>query len=148
VRGFSQDAVTFMHSYSWPGNVRELMNYVRRAMVMGEGRLIKLKDLGLERRENDRNLATLDEVRTEAVKRAIQCALDEAHNQISLAADTLGISRITLYRLPDKSGIQRRPAESHSLQQHCPRNWGRRCKHRALFFSLRLTNTQVITMLS
>ncbi len=116
LQGFSQEALNFMLSYRWPGNVRELMNCVRRAMVMGEGRFIGVQDLGLERRERDRVSTTLEEVRTEADRHAIQCALEQSRNQISLAAETLGVSRITLYRLLEKYGIERKPATSHALQ--------------------------------
>ncbi len=108
VQGFRQDTLAFMQNYHWPGNVRELMNCVRRALVMSEGRLIKTSDLGLERRKRDRGTATLEEVRADADRHAIICALEDAQYQVSLAADTLGVSRITLYRLLDKYGLRKK----------------------------------------
>lgn len=120
LRGFSREALNLMHSYDWPGNIRELMNCIRRAMIMSDSRLIKVGDLGLERRAKDRRLATLEEVRSEADKYAIQCALENAHNHISRAAEILGVSRITLYRLLEKYGIQRRPGERASSPGDAP----------------------------
>ncbi len=34
IKGFSADAMKFLHNYSWPGNVRELKNAIRRAVIL------------------------------------------------------------------------------------------------------------------
>lgn len=106
VRGFSEQALMCLLRHDWPGNVRELINRVRRAMVMAEGRLITPQDLGLDRRNGQRRLPSLEEARAEADSRAIRTSLRLARNNCSQAARTLGISRVTLYRLMGKHGIQ------------------------------------------
>jgi DNA-binding NtrC family response regulator len=45
VAGFSPEAVRAMLAHPWPGNVRELRNAVERAVVLGEGELVRLEDL-------------------------------------------------------------------------------------------------------
>jgi DNA-binding NtrC family response regulator len=45
VRGFAPDAMRALMAHSWPGNVRELRNAVERAVVLGEGELVRVDDL-------------------------------------------------------------------------------------------------------
>lgn len=106
VQGFSQHALHLMNDHDWPGNVREMINRIRRAMVMCESRLITPTDLGLERRISKRYQLTLEEARTAAEKEAILSALQRARNNVSHAAQELGVSRMTLYRLMEKCGLQ------------------------------------------
>lgn len=105
IQGFTQEAMQTMSDHDWPGNVRELVNRIRRAMVMCENPLITPADLGLERRTFGRNMLTLDEIRSTAERAAIQTALRHTHKNISRAAQELGISRVTLYRLMEKCGL-------------------------------------------
>ena len=105
VRGFTREAIRIMSDHDWPGNVRELINRIRRAMVMCEHRLITPADLGLERRAFGRRMLTLDEVRSTAEREAIQTALRRTHKNVSKAAQELGVSRVTLYRLMEKCGL-------------------------------------------
>lgn len=105
IRGFTQEAIRIMSDHDWPGNVRELINRIRRAMVMCEHRLITPADLGLERRTSGRYMLTLDKVRSTAERAAIQTALRRTHKNVSKAAQELGVSRVTLYRLMEKCGL-------------------------------------------
>ena len=109
VKGFSREALRCMNQHSWPGNVRELINRVRRAVVMCENHLITPKDLELERRTTSRanggSLLTLEQVVEQAKKEAIQSALKRNHQNVAQTARELGISRVTLYRLMDKSQL-------------------------------------------
>lgn len=105
VKGFSSAALSAMKAHDWPGNVRELLNRVRRALVMAEGRLITRRDLGFERRTIMRDLVALEDVRAGAEKVAIQMSLRRAGNNITRAAQELGVSRMTLYRLLEKHAI-------------------------------------------
>ncbi|UEN99589.1 sigma-54 dependent transcriptional regulator [Acidiferrobacter thiooxydans] len=111
VRGFSRDAFAALSRHHWPGNVRELINRVRRAMVMCERQLIGPEDLGLEHVGPHRDIPveeTLAEARERAEREAICEAVDRSAGNLSRAARSLGISRVTLYRLLDKYQIPHR----------------------------------------
>ncbi|HUH04349.1 MAG TPA: sigma 54-interacting transcriptional regulator [Kofleriaceae bacterium] len=45
VTGFAHDAMRALSAHPWPGNVRELKNAVERAIVLGDGALIRVQDL-------------------------------------------------------------------------------------------------------
>ena len=45
ITGFNRQALDAMTNHPWPGNVRELKNAVERAIVLGEGELIRPEDL-------------------------------------------------------------------------------------------------------
>ena len=105
VKGFSSKAFQAITQHNWPGNVRELINRIRRAMVMAEGRLIGPEDLGLESQCERGGGDALDGARIRAERDAIVASLQKAGKNISHAARDLGISRMTLYRLLAKHGI-------------------------------------------
>ena len=105
VKGFSSKAMRAIGEHDWPGNVRELINRVRRAMVMTEGRLISPQDLGLERCIAQPSNDGLDDARIRAERGAIHVSLQRTGKNITRAARDLGISRMTLYRLMEKHGI-------------------------------------------
>ena len=105
LKGFSRRSLLAMQAHSWPGNVRELMNRVRRAMVMAEGRLVALQDLGLEPRVDGITVQPLIDARILAEKSAIAMGLMHAGENVSQTARNLGVSRMTLYRLMSKHGL-------------------------------------------
>ncbi|MYM84744.1 sigma-54-dependent Fis family transcriptional regulator [Duganella sp. FT50W] len=105
VKGFSGRAAQAIREHDWPGNVRELINRVRRAMVMAEGRLILPHDLGLVSAAPASAPLQLDDARIRAERDAIDASLLRAGRNITLAARDLGVSRMTLYRLLAKHGI-------------------------------------------
>ncbi|HZT56285.1 MAG TPA: sigma-54 dependent transcriptional regulator [Burkholderiaceae bacterium] len=105
LKGFSRRAMVALGEHQWPGNVRELINRVRRAMVMAEGRLIGPADLGFVERDESRAWDALEEARTRAERGAISVSLQQAGRNVTEAARQLGVSRMTLYRLMAKHGI-------------------------------------------
>jgi len=105
VKGFSQQSMMVMRSYEWPGNVRELINRIKQAIVVCEDRLISPKDLGLEKRAKQRRVISLSDAREKAELEAIRKCLEMNQNNISKAARSLGVSRVTLYRLLNKFNI-------------------------------------------
>jgi DNA-binding NtrC family response regulator len=111
IRGFSAAALNAMHRYPWPGNVRELINRVRRAIVMAEGRVITPADLELED-AIQLHAPTLAEVRENAERRAIEEALARHRNRLAGAAQELGVSRATLYRLMLAHGLRSRQEDA------------------------------------
>src|SRR5262249_45823905 len=105
VRGASPAAVELLANYPWPGNVRELQTCIGRAAALAQRELIQLDDLP-------------DNVRADRVQEILPCS-DEPDALISLgelerryilrvlqilsgnktlAAQTLGLDRKTLYR--------------------------------------------------
>ncbi|WP_230962984.1 sigma-54-dependent transcriptional regulator [Burkholderia stagnalis] len=104
IRGFTSCAIEAMSRYQWPGNVRELINRIHRAIVMAEGRLISAADLDLGEHGTQR-LMTLAEARECADRRAIESALLRHRGKHAEAAEELGISRTTLYRLTETYGM-------------------------------------------
>lgn len=101
-KGMSAQALQVIYQHDWRGNVRELSNTIRHAQLMSDYRLIRPSDLDLERRQSPRQISTLEEIRADADRNAIQGGLRECQNNISQAAEMLGISRVTLHRLINK----------------------------------------------
>jgi DNA-binding NtrC family response regulator len=98
IQGFAPDAIDAMFKHTWPGNVRELGNRIRRAVVMAEGRLIGARDLELDHLVGQTPLS-LNSARENAERAAIERALLRHRGRYGEAAQDLGISRVTLYRL-------------------------------------------------
>ncbi|SAK45848.1 sigma-54 interacting regulatory protein [Caballeronia pedi] len=105
LRGFSPCAIAALHNYGWPGNVRELINRVRRAIVMSEGRQILASDLELGEYAEAAPM-TLAQAREAAERQAIEVALLRHRGRLGEAADELGISRVTLYRMLTAYGLR------------------------------------------
>ncbi len=102
IKGFCPEALECMYSYDWPGNVRELINIVQRAVVMCDRPWIGTEDLGLPGRSETAINGTLKELREQTEQLAISSAMLGSHNNVSVAARRLGVSRATLYRLLEK----------------------------------------------
>ena len=107
VKGFSPEAIEAMNKHSWPGNIREMINRIRRALVMGENRMITPSDLGLSPSTVSMQVMSLDEARNHAEELAVKSGLHYSHNNITKTAKILGVSRVTLYRLIDKYGLKK-----------------------------------------
>lgn len=105
IRGFTEEAQRAILNHSWPGNIRELSNRVRQACVMAEGRWIEVEDLQLRDRKATQ-IMSLEQARDRAESEAVTCALRESDGNLSRAADLLGISRMTLYRLMQRLQIE------------------------------------------
>jgi two-component system NtrC family response regulator len=105
VRGFSEAAIAVVEQYRWPGNVRELENRVKRAVIMADGALVTPEDLELVDVKTTAETFDLREVREAAETRAILRALGYADQNMSRAAELLGVTRPTLYSLLRKYDI-------------------------------------------
>lgn len=104
-KGFHKETLRLLKYYDWPGNVRELMNCIYHAIVMSDNRMMTPEDLGLDRRNKARTLITLKQARTMAERETILNSLQITNYNLSCAAETLGISRVSLYRLINKYQI-------------------------------------------
>ncbi|WP_018144846.1 MULTISPECIES: PEP-CTERM-box response regulator transcription factor [unclassified Thioalkalivibrio] len=105
-RGFTADALRAIEGHSWPGNVREMENLIRRAVIMADGNLVTAEDLGLQDRDQDPPPERLREARDRAEYQSVIKAMGRTNGNIAQAADTLGITRPTLYGLLDKYGLR------------------------------------------
>jgi DNA-binding NtrC family response regulator len=100
IKGLTRRAQTVLSRYFWPGNVRELQNVIGHACMMCAGDMIDLPDLPeyLHSRESAREgqgLLTLEDVE----KRHVHSILAQVGGNKQEAAEILGISRATIYRI-------------------------------------------------
>ena len=101
-RGFSDSARAEIDAYDWPGNVRELENRIKRSVVLAEGKQILATDLGFVENEDHKQLLNLRDARQRVEREVIQRALSIYNNNVTHAAEALGISRPSLYSLIKK----------------------------------------------
>ena len=103
IAGFTPEARACLQRYSWPGNVRELANAVERAVVLGDGELIRPEDLPesvLEIPATGRTPVTrYHDTLNETKKRLIVDAVQQAGGNITKAAELLGLQGNYLHRL-------------------------------------------------
>jgi transcriptional regulator with PAS, ATPase and Fis domain len=88
-----QSALKRLQEFNFPGNIRELENMIERAIVVGNGKKIGLKDLPLEKTMVNPAAESLDDFE----KSFIQQILDKYGWNISRAAKALKVDRVTLY---------------------------------------------------
>lgn len=103
-------AIKRLEEYDFPGNVRELENMIERALVIGNSKTIRLKDLPLESGEQ---AATPVESLNENEKRHIKNILDKYDWNISRAAKVLQVDRATLYNKIKKYNLKTSSQENH-----------------------------------
>ena len=107
ITGFNNQAIRAIESYSWPGNVRELENRIKRAVIMaGEGKITPA-DLELGVHHARVEYLSLKEAREAVEREMILQALAKNKDNRARAAESLGISRPTLYQLMEKLGIEK-----------------------------------------
>jgi DNA-binding NtrC family response regulator len=108
VEGLSAEALERMQTYRWPGNVRELKNFIRRAVVESDGSRIEADHLMMptETPEPEEYMARTSTGRLqEVVEQHVFQVLRECAGNKVRAAEMLGISRSTLYRMLE-DGLQ------------------------------------------
>jgi DNA-binding NtrC family response regulator len=101
VTGFDESAIGALRDYAWPGNVRELDHAVERAVLMAQGKVIRLPDLGLQSgRESSGRLEDMSMEEVEAF--LIRKTLARCEGNARRAAEQLGLSRSAFYRRLEK----------------------------------------------
>ena len=98
IGSFDDKALAALEDFPWPGNIRELDHAIERAVLMAQGKTIKVSDLGLRAVSED-GVGTLEDMSLDEVERLlIQKALARYNGNVSHAAKALGLSRSALYR--------------------------------------------------
>jgi DNA-binding NtrC family response regulator len=96
--GFDPAALQALIDHPWPGNVRELDHAVERAVLMAQGNVIHLGDLGLRQTGSGDASARLEEMSLEDVEGFLIRKAMARYGNVSHAAKALGLSRSALYR--------------------------------------------------
>ncbi|MBW2611531.1 MAG: sigma 54-interacting transcriptional regulator [Deltaproteobacteria bacterium] len=113
INGVSEDVKDLFVSYRWPGNVRELENTVEYMASMTTQDIITMDSVPArikrQRQANTPSDMSLDALLQNYEKNLLLEKLDEIGNlpgRIDKLADSLHVSRATLYRKLKKLGIQ------------------------------------------
>jgi transcriptional regulator with PAS, ATPase and Fis domain len=86
-------ALRRLEEFSFPGNIRELENMIERAIVVGNGKKITIKDLPLGKTIVKTTVESLDDLE----KNHINQILNKYNWNISASAKALKVDRVTLY---------------------------------------------------
>ena len=101
IHAISADALQVLMQYDFPGNVRELENAIENAVLLETTDILQRRSLPLSLLQAGTSSATDPAVilPLDAVERStIRHALEASDNNISRAAEALGINRSTLHR--------------------------------------------------
>ncbi len=116
--GFAPDALRALTGYPWPGNVRELENAIERAVAVGGGKRVQLRDLPPEVKGTQEGAIppdvlaklpyrdALDLARERVSRDYITTLLRELDGNVTKAAERAGMERETLHRLMKRYGIR------------------------------------------
>lgn len=103
---FSPSAMRALLNHVWPGNVRELEHVVERALLLVQGSHVEPEDLALGAASSE-GAARFEQMTLEEAERyLIQRALARNGDQVSAAAEALGLSRSALYRRLQYFGLK------------------------------------------
>jgi transcriptional activator for dhaKLM operon len=106
----SAEALQALMEYPWPGNIREIETIMERAVLLFEGPQIELNHFppAIAKRSalfKGKSVAQPIQSLVEAEKSAIITAMQAANGHLAKAAQSLGISRTTLWRKMKELGI-------------------------------------------
>ena len=99
----NQQAQDKLLKYSWPGNIRELQHTIEKAVILGDGNILKADDFFMRPIHAGKAIET-ELTLEEMEKRMINLAIDKNNGNLSAAADQLGVTRQTLYNKIKKNG--------------------------------------------
>ena len=102
---FDQNLVQDLMKYKWPGNIRELQHSVERAVILSRDTILRLSDFQLFREHNGNNAQATSLNLNDIEREAIRKALLKSGNNLTKAAEELGIGRTTLYRKMSEYGL-------------------------------------------
>ena len=110
VTEIAEDVIALLMSYDFPGNVRELENIIERGVALTNGTIIEtghlpedLRELNIKTfRKKEGKIPSLEEQEMTY----IQWVLNEVGGNKTLAAQILGIDRVSLWRKLKKYGLE------------------------------------------
>ncbi len=114
---FTADAVQALQAHSWPGNVRELRNMVERLMLLATDGQVDQTTVEMALPKAVSGVASIPTAigsglladRVQSFEREVILAeLKRSHQNMSLAAKTLGVERSHLYKKAEQLGIDLR----------------------------------------
>jgi two-component system nitrogen regulation response regulator NtrX len=105
-----------LQSHQWPGNVRELRNMVERLLLLATDGQVDVETVQLALPKTSSAVATSGATEAGALADRVQAferevileELKRSHQNMSLAAKTLGLERSHLYKKAEQLGIDLR----------------------------------------
>ena len=104
MHGLTREAKNKLLKYNWPGNVRELQHTIERAVILGDGSLLKPENFLFHssvRQKKEEEVLNLELLERQAVEKAMRLS----EGNITRAAEYLGITRFALDRKLEKLGL-------------------------------------------
>ena len=97
-----KSALKRLEQYNFPGNVRELENMIERAIVVGNDKEIRLKDLPFDKGMASSSFQSLEDLE----KQYILQVLNKHDWNITQSAKVIKVDRVTLYNKIKKYNLQ------------------------------------------
>ena len=105
IHGLTREAKNKLLKYTWPGNVRELQHTIERAVILGDGSMLKPENFLFhttsKQKKEEEVVLNLEQLERQAIEKALRIS----NGNISRAAEYLGITRFALYRKLEKLGL-------------------------------------------
>ena len=105
IHGLTREAKNKLLKYAWPGNVRELQHTIERAVILGDGSMLKPQNFLFhttsKQKKEEEVILNLEQLERQAIEKALRIS----NGNISRAAEYLGITRFALYRKLEKLGL-------------------------------------------
>ena len=105
IHGLTREAKNKLLKYAWPGNVRELQHTIERAVILGDGSMLKPENFLFhttsKQKKEEEVILNLEQLERQAIEKALRIS----NGNISRAAEYLGITRFALYRKLEKLGL-------------------------------------------
>ena len=105
IHGLTREAKNKLLKYAWPGNVRELQHTIERAVILGDGSMLKPENFLFhttsKQKKEGEVVLNLEQLERQAIEKALRIS----NGNISRAAEYLGITRFALYRKLEKLGL-------------------------------------------
>jgi DNA-binding NtrC family response regulator len=104
-----QAALKRLEQYDFPGNVRELENMIERAIVVGNEKEIRLKDLPFEKEMTSSTFKSLEDLE----KQYILQVLNKYDWNKTRSAKAIKVDRVTLYNKIKKYNLKPQKHDNH-----------------------------------